>query len=165
MNVYMARARIAPVLEALSLALGDESDEQLVIDTLEGETDLFELVRGLLNSNQDDGGQVEALKQQIADRTERKERAESRIKHRRETIADLMEMAGLTKLPLPEATLSLRQTPPKPAVPAPDLLPDDMCRIERKPDMEKIKDAIAAGQLPAGVILDNGGRSLTVRTK
>jgi hypothetical protein len=72
----------------------------------------------------------------------------------------------LTKLPLPEATLSLRTLKPSPKVVDEEAVPDELCKFVRKPDMEKIKEAVDAHpELPPGVIMSNGGASLTVRRK
>lgn len=160
MRIDLAKIDIQRIAEAVSLAYPD--DDNLLADTLEGETELYEIVGKLLGKIEDANGDVNALKEQIANRAERKGRAESRIKAIRETICQLMDVARLDKLTLPEATLSRRVVAPKTIVQNADLVPDEYCTFTRKPDMAAIK---AAGEVIDGTTLDNGGVSLTVRMK
>lgn len=151
-------------VEAIAAHLRDQldDDERAYLDTLEGQTDLFEWVRRLLGKIEEDEGNVAALKEQIADRTARKSRAEQRIETTREAIKALLDCARLDKLVLPEATLSVRDVPPKAIVTDETAVPEEFCRITRKPDMAAIK--AAEGPIP-GVTFDNGGQSLTIRRK
>lgn len=151
-------------VEAVVLMMRDafDEDEQLHLDTLEGETDLFELAGKLLDQIETDEGQKAALTEQMDSRKVRRDRCDLRIKARREAVAALMDAAKLDKLPLPEATVTLRKLAPKPIVTDADALPDDFCTFTRKPNMAAIKEADA---LPDGVAMDNGGVSLTIRRK
>lgn len=160
----LTQMQISAVMVHLRDILGEEPDEQLILDSLEGETDAFELVRKLLDRIEREEGDVSALVQQISDRNERKARFEKRREGFRETIMAIMDCAGIDKLPLPEATLTVRKVAPKPIVTNPDALPDALCRITRKPDMAAIKAAVITDPLP-GVSFDNGGQSLTIRRK
>src|SRR5690348_3361277 len=90
-KVRVAKADISRCLSILALCPGLEVDEQLKLSTLEGETDFFELVRELLNANEEDEGLIAALDAQIEARETRKERARSRIDARKSAIASLMD--------------------------------------------------------------------------
>lgn len=151
-------------IEAVAAMLHDalEEDERLYLDTLAGETDLYEWVKRLLGKIEDDEGIVLALKEQVADRTVRKSRAESRINAAREAIAALLDCAKLDKLSLPEATVSVRKVAPKLIVVDEAAIPDNFCKLIRKPDMAAIKEA---SEVVPGTSLDNGGTSLTIRRK
>lgn len=164
-EIRVAKASIEHVLDALQHFLGD--DEQLKLDMLEGETNLNGVVSDLLASIEDDEGLVNALDVQIDARAARQERAKHRIDAKRRAIASLMDCALLTKLALPEATLSLRTIAPKAKVVNADELPDEFVRtIEtRKPDTDAIKAAVEAGQSIPGVVMTNGDASLTIRRK
>ena len=165
--IRIAQTDIKRALASLELCPGFDDDEQLKLDTLEGETELFELVRQLLDENEADEGQIAALKEQIEARKVRKERAEARIDARKAAIVSLMDCAQETCLRLPEATLSVRQLAPRPKVTDPAALPDAFVNIEvvRKPDMEAIKAIYEEGQSLPGVTMTNGGTSLSVRRK
>ena len=163
MRLDLTKIQVASVAAMLRDQL--DEDERFYLDTLEGETDLFELTARLLNEIESDEGTSETLAKQMADRAERKKRAEHRVKANREAIAALMECANLDKLTLPEATLSIRKVPPKPIVTDEQAVPDELCKFRRSPDMAAIKAEVEAGRSVSGVQLDNGGTSLTVRRK
>lgn len=164
--IRIAKRDIDQVMEALNHTLGGD-DPDLILDCLEGETDLFGIVRRLLDQNEHDEGNVRSLDQQIDDRKSRKDRAKHRIERRKAAIASLMDCARLTKLALPEATLSLRTLPPKPKVTDADALPDAFVTIQqvRKPDLEAIAVAIEGGASIPGAIRTNGSSSLAIRRK
>jgi hypothetical protein len=152
-------------LALLELCPDLELDEQLKLSTLEGETELCEIMSILLAENEDDEGMIESNKAQINARRERIARFERRIEARREAIISLMNTAMITKLPLPEATVSLRILGPRPKVSIEEAVPDAFCKFVRKPDMKLIEAALDRGEAIPGVILTNGGASLTVRRK
>jgi hypothetical protein len=156
----LTKMQVGAVATMLRDQLGE--DERAYLDTLEGETDLFEWVRKLLDRIEADEGDQKVLAEQISDRTLRKQRAELRVETNREAIKALMECARVDKLTLPEATLSIRDVAPKAIVTDDSAVPDEFRRITRKPDMAAIK--AAESQIP-GVSYDNGGTSLTVRRK
>lgn len=164
MRVDLTKMQIEAVVTMLRDEFADD-DERLLLDTLEGETDLFEMTGKLLNWIEQDEGAVVALKAQVDDRSERRRRFEGRIAAKREAVMALLDCAGLDKLQLPEATLSVRDLPPKPLVADEDALPDELCRVKRTPDMALIRAALDAGEAVAGVTLNNPGRSLTIRRK
>jgi hypothetical protein len=160
-----AKIDIGRALAILELCPDLEVDERLKLSTLEGETELCEIVSMLLAENEDDEGMTESIKAQIEVRRERIARFERRIETRKNAIVSLMDTAVLTKLPLPEATVTLRTLKASPKVTDEEALPDDYCRFIRKPDMAAIKEAFEKGIPVPGVILTNGGASLTVRRK
>lgn len=167
LQIRIAKTDIQRVMASLELAHGFDDDHQLKLDCLEAETELLEVVRQLLNDNEDDEGQIAALDEQIDVRSIRRERAEQRIEGRKKAIASLMDCAAETTLKLPEATLSLRTLKPRPTVSDPDALPDAFLieEVKVKANMEAIKAAIEAGATIPGVTMTNGGSSLTVRRK
>lgn len=165
-EIKLAKTQIGQVLEALNHFLSDD-DEALKLDMLEGETALNEIVSRLLADNEDDEGTIAALDAQVDIRAARKERLQNRIEARKKAIASLMDCARITKLPLPEATLSLRTLQPRPKVADADQLPADFINIveTRKPNLGAIKAAVDRGETIPGVVMTNGSTSLTVRRK
>jgi hypothetical protein len=165
--IKLAKAEIGRVLSILALTPGLEPDEQLKLSCLEGETELNEIVSALLAQNEDDEGDVAKVKEQINTRRERVTRLESRIEARRNAIVSLLDCAQLTKLPLPEATVSVRTLQPRPKVVDAAQLPSAFTieEIVRKPDIEAIEAAMERGASIPGVVMTNGGASLSVRRK
>lgn len=163
MRIDLTRMQVSAVAAMLRDELAD--DERAYLDTLEGETDLYELVRRLLNEIEADEGAQSALTAQIEERQARKQRAAERIKANRTAIMALMESAKVDRLTLPEATVSLRSNPPKPIVIDEASVPDVFCKFRRSPDMAAIRAELESGGAVSGVSFDNGGTSLTVRRK
>jgi hypothetical protein len=165
--IKVAKTEISRVLAILALCPGLEVDDQLKLSTLEGETELNEIVSALLAENEDDEGMIASIKDQIDQRRERKARFEARIEARKNAIASLMDCAQLTKLPLPEATVSLRTLQPRPRVTDVDQLPPAFTieEVVRKPDTDAIEEALKHGASIPGVVMTNGGASLSVRRK
>lgn len=153
-------------VKSIADMLRDEDDDVLLADMLEAETDLHPMLEKLLGWIEQDEGAAAALKQQVEDRTERKRRFEARVATKREAITALLEIAGLDKLQLPEATLSIRRLPPKTLVADEQAIPDEYVRIKRVPDMAAIKAAVESGVAVPGTTMSNGGDlSLTIRRK
>ena len=141
-----------------------DDDERLLLDTLEGETDAFELVRRLLDGIERDEGDAEVLADQIAQREARMRRCKERNTGRREAISAIMQCAGLKKLPLPEATLTLRDLKPKLAIVSDDAVPEQYQVVKRTPDKKAINTAFeAADNLPNWLTRMDAGTSLTIR--
>lgn len=165
MRLDLTKIQVSAVAAMLRDMLAGEPDDQLLADMLEAETDLYEMSRRILDWIEDEEGDQASLKTQIEDRQSRKQRSENRVVAHRQALMALLECAGLDKLTLPEATVSVRKVAPKPIVVDEAALPDELCRFSRKPDMAAIKAEVEAGRAVSGVSFDNGGISLTVRRK
>lgn len=165
MNVNLTLTQISALKTMLRDAI--EREEGLWLDTIEGETDAFELVRKLIDAIEREEGTHAALTEQMASRKARRDRCDARIENYRLAIAAVMECANLDKLPLAEATVSLRTLPPKIAVNDPAAVPEVFTKPVPKPDM----DAIRANYSPASKDLPNWLRiepakpSVTIRRK
>lgn len=165
MRIDLATIHIKAIADALYDAFGD--DDRLITDSLEGETDLFELASRLLNSVERDDGEASILKEQIDNRKLRMDRCKSRNDARREALCALMEAARQDKLVLPEATVSLRYLASKIAVNDPNAVPDEYTAIKRVPDKALIDAAFTVDDetLPNWLRVDPSRPSLTVRRK
>ena len=163
MRLDLATIQIEAVAAMLRDELGD--DERAYLDSLEGETDLYEWIHRLLVVIEENEGIEAALAEQISDRTLRKSRAAKRIETARSAISALLECAQLDKLSLPEATVSVRRNAPPTKVTDEAAVPDELCRFTRKPDMSLIKAEMEAGRAVFGVTVGNAAPILTVRRK
>lgn len=144
-------------------------DEQALADTLDGETDLKEMLAEVMRSTEEDAMLVAGIAERVAELTERKGRLEHRIKAKREAICLTMDKADLGKIEAPEFTLSLRRSPASVVITDQALLPAEYLRTPEppapEPDKKKIGDALKANTSIPGAVLSNGGVSLTVRKK
>lgn len=165
-NIPLERRQIEAIALNLRELVGD--DDQAYHDMLSGETDLFEIVRRLLNWIEVDEGVTAALVAQIGDRNFRKERAQHRIEGYREAIMALLQAARLDKLKLPEATISLRKVDAKLAVTDPDAVPDEYTNTPKpKPSMTAINEAFSPDDetLPNWLRVEPESSSISIRRK
>lgn len=137
-------------------------DTDLLADMMEAETDLHALCGWAFRKMETEDGVVESLNEQISNRQTRRTRAKKRKDAMRELVLHLLNAADLDKVEIPEATFSRRKVAPKRVVVDKDMLPHEYVTFTIKPNMSAIKDAET---MPDGVTMDNGGQSLTVRTK
>lgn len=156
------KAQIADLLTAYpELA----EDDQLLIDTLEGSTDLFSILSRLVAERADAESMVAAIKERVSDLTARKARFERRSEAMKKLAKSLMDAAGQTKLTLPEATLSIAKGREKIVVDDLEALVQGFYRTERVADKDAIKAALEAGSEVPGARLVLSDSILTVRTK
>jgi|SRR5215472_11917694 len=142
-----------------------EEDEVLRADTIEGETETFTLLSKLVRLV----GQAKVLElgtaAYIAELQSRKARFERRQDALRGLVLKLMNTAELTKMELPEATLSIRAGTPKVVIVDETQIPEEYCRVKIEPDKIKIKAAlITTGSVP-GAMLSNAEPVLAILTK
>lgn len=140
-------------------------DEDTLADTLEGESDLPDIIARLIRAHREDKAMADALGVMIAETSERRTRLSSRAEKRKAFALDLMNAAGLRKIELPDFTASVRNVSPKVEVIDDTLLTDAFLKVVKSPDKSAIKAALEQGETVEGAMLGNGGQSLSVRTK
>lgn len=144
-----------------------DADEEAIADTLEGMSDLNDMLAEVARSIADDRADAEACKLRIADLQLRAKRHEDRAAAKREVIASVMERAGVRKITAPDVTLSLGQGKPKLVITNEAQVIADGYGIQPDPVIDKVtlRAALEAGNEVLGATLGNGGVVLTVRTK
>jgi hypothetical protein len=130
-------------------------DDQLRLDTIEGETEAFELMDRITESVLADESLAELARA-------RAKRLEERADHRRAIILQMLEALEMTKVQRPLYTASLSHRS-KPIVTNADALPDDF--IRQSVDLVALGKALRAGQTVEGAELSNPMPSLTLRTR
>lgn len=165
MRVDLTAMQVAAIRAHVLDQVGE--DEQLMLDMLEGETDLFGCVARLLNGIEREEGDRAALTDQMDSRKQRRDRCDVRIQARRNAIAMLMETARVEKLPLPEATVSYRLTSPKIEINDPAAVPEEWTEVKRVPAKARINEAFAVGDadLPNWLRVEPAKPSITIRRK
>lgn len=162
----MKHKHIITLSEAVHIRnLVGDADEQLLHDSLEGETDLFELVDELLEQYAEEDAQYEAIQNRLDALSVRKSSSKSRGDRIREALMACLQAGGLDSLRRPEGTLSL--TDKKPSVESVDesLLPEQFFKTEKKVSKSAINEALKRGEIVPGITMSNGGPSLTVRRR
>lgn len=164
MNVHLQVAEIARAVEYIAPYC--DGDEQLFLDMLEGETDLFGIVNRLHDQRMKDEGMVLGIKARQADLKERRERIEARAEALKDTIGKILRAAHLAKLELPEATYSVRDGKPKLVITDPAAVPAEYQRMKPEPDKTAINDAFTdAAILPNWLVREPARDVVTARTK
>lgn len=142
-------------------------DEDLLLDVLEGQTNLFELASALLLAMKGREAHAEGIKILIRDLEDRKAMLEGRAERLRGLLILLLEDAGLKRLPLDIATISIANRGPKPIWPdAPgDDWPAEFVRVRREINKSAINEALREGRPVPALEMDNGKSGLTVRMR
>lgn len=140
-------------------------DDVLLLDTIQGCTDLFEIAAKAVEIKAEADAMADAVKARISDLESRRGRFSRQSDAMRKLIKGLMEAAGQTKLTLPEATISI--TSPRTSVRVVDVdqLPQGYFSTVRQADKKAIGEALNAGQEIPGAELSLGEEGLTIRTK
>src|SRR6516164_1649428 len=147
-------------------ALEPELDEQTLTDTVEGLTDVHEILAAIVRAALADEALASGLKGRIAEMEERRDRLEERALKRRQIVKDTMVESDLKKLTAPDFTVSIR-----PGMPA--LLVIDEAAVpsiyweprEPRLDRQGLLAELKQGAEITGVTLSNPEPVLRVRTK
>ena len=143
---------MSAAMEVIS-TLPDDEDHALLLGSLEGETDIMEVLDRVIESSIADKKLAEMAR-------ERAKRVEERSQKSREIALRIIEALGVSPLTRPVYTASLTY-PRKPLVTNADELPKEM--IREAPDMVAIGKALRAGETIPGAELKNPEPQLTIR--
>lgn len=146
--------------------LGDNDDPQLLLDTIEGETNLAEACVVVLEETLEDQVLIEGLKAKIEELKVRQGRMERSVEMRRNVILMAMDKAGLHTVKSALGTLSVKPTPPKALIADEALVPAKFWKpADPKLDKGAVVDALKAGEAVPGASLSNGGITLSIKVK
>jgi len=147
-------------------ALHEHDDPKLILDMIEGETDLAEACCVVLEETFEDETLLAGLKATIDLLQTRKGRVEKSIEMRRGIILMAMEKAGIQTLKSPMATLTVRETPPKVVISDEAQIPAKFWKpSDPRLDKAAVGEALKAKETVPGAALSNGGVSLSIRVK
>ena len=143
-----------------------EIDDQTIRDTLEGETDLHEMIAAVIRSALVDEALSTGLRKRLTDMKERLARLEERGTKKRQLALEAMDEVGLTKLQEPDFTVSTRPGSPSLVVTAEGDVPSPYW-VPQPPKMDRqaLLGALKRGAEIPGVELKNPKPVLVVRTK
>ena len=141
-------------------------DDETLRDTLEGLSDLPELIQQVIRSSLDDEAMVNALKLRISDMQERLDRITSRSEKKREIACWAMSTAGIDRLMAEDLSVSLRQGSPKleildeAEIPGHFLIP-----VRPRIDRAGMLACLKLGEAIPGAVLVDGQPHISVRVK
>jgi hypothetical protein len=153
--------------KALALAIArefPEADEETLADTIEGASDLPQLLLAVLRSREEDVALLEALRGRIDTMQARLERLRSRAEQKRALVATAMQEAGLKKLVGPDLTVWLRPGSQKVVLVDETQIPAEfwVAPLPRL-DRQQLLVALKAGRAVPGAVLSNRELGLAVR--
>lgn len=168
MTEYQLR-RQTEAAKSLMASLADHDDAELIADSIEGETGLYEAIEAAL-AEMDECDVMEAgLSAKIEQFTERKRKAVERKKRVQALIEQAMLTTEQTMLRLPTATLSIRKNSPGVVIQDESTIPSRFFVEQERPapklDKRALAEALKANEAIPGASLDNGSVSLSVRRK
>jgi Siphovirus Gp157 len=146
--------------------LDPQIDEQTLADTVEGLTDLHEIVQAVIRAALADEALILGLKCRISDMQGRLDRLQDRASKRRQIARDVMVELDVKKLSAPDFTASIREGIPSLMV----INEDDVPSIYWQPSEPRLNRQELAYELKqgaeiAGVALSNPEPVLSVRTR
>lgn len=140
-------------------------DDATLFDTLDGLTDLTDQCNAVIGSALADEATADGLKDFIGALEARCERIRTRAIAKRAAVRAAMEDAGVSKLALPVATLTITAGKPSVVIYDEAVVPPAFFRWTKAPDKKAIKDAIDKGFPVDGCRLNNSPNVMTVRTR
>lgn len=167
-STYLDPIKEAKAVTALRESLrqmGEGDDETLLLDTIEGQTSLFEIVDRLLVSIAEDAGLAAGADAAAEKLARRAERFEKRAETTRALIEQALMVAELPKLERPAATLSLVNRAPKVEITEEAEIPAEFWKTgDPHLDKKALAAALKEGRAVPGACLSNAAPSLTIRT-
>jgi hypothetical protein len=147
-------------------ALYQDIDDETLLDTLEGISDLPELIQGLIRSSLEDEVLISALKQRVEDMHARLSRLKDRFERKRELASWAMTNAEIMKMQTADFTLSLRQGPPRLDVVDQEKVPAEYL-VPQPPRLNRsgLIGALKRGDVIPGAVLIEGQMHVAVRVR
>lgn len=147
-------------------ALYVDIDDDTLRDTLEGISELPDLVKAIVRSSLDDEVLISALKERAEDMQARLSRLKDRFDRKRELAAWAMASAAIANVQAEDFTLSLRQGPPRLEILDEDKVPPEYL-IPQRPRLDRagLTSALKRGDVIPGTVLVNGQMHIAVRVR
>jgi DNA-binding transcriptional MerR regulator len=143
-----------------------EIDEDTVADTVEGLTNVHELLAAIIRAALIDEAYASGLKERIEQMEARMRRLDERAARKRQIARDAMVENEIKKIADAEFTVSVRAGTPALVVVEEGLIPSDYW-VPREPrlDRQGLLSELKQGATIAGVALSNPEPVMSVRTK
>lgn len=158
--------RLIEVVSAELIALlGDEFDPATFWDTLDGETDVMDILGAILRDRME-AAVFEAANKAAADEySTRARKFAERQKALSKALGKILDMTGQKKVQHPLGTVSRIAGRASVEITDETLVPRELCQITVSPDKKAIKEALESGESVPGAALSIGDPSVSVRVK
>ncbi len=142
-----------------------EDDEELKTDMIEGETNAFSILDRAIDRIRHEQFLQEAIEQRKREMSVRHIFSQRRETFWRRIVMKVMDMAGIRRAQLAEATLSVSSSPQSVIITDETLIPAEFWRIKREVDKDAIRKEIRDGGVVLGAQLSNKEDHLVVKSK
>lgn len=159
----MTNPTLGPIADHIRDLLGDDYDETTFIDTLDGETDAFDVMDQLAVDLVEAKAMEDAAMEMRRVYHDRAQRMANRQTNIRNSIAAILDAIKLEKVKRPLYTASRTKGRDYVVVTDADAVPTQLCMITKTPDKTAIKKQIDAGEDVPGATLETSPRGLQVR--
>lgn len=147
------------------IELYPNADEESILDTLEGMTDVSEICAVIQRERLDVLAMVEAVKSRIATMQTRKERLEQKASKLKALILRVMQQTGHKRIVAPDFTISRRAIADTVIINDEAAIPARFKTIEQieKTDKKALLSALKEGQLISGARLEEGRETISTK--
>lgn len=144
-------------------AMGEDFDDQALFDTLDGETNLVDVLQSIMRAARYKSRMAKAAKEYSKEIAEKGDRLEASAAKMRAICLNSMTDADIKKVNAPEFTMFRVRTAGKVDIPDESAVPDEWCAIKRQPKRNDIRDALRNGASFNWATLAEDGETLAVR--
>jgi hypothetical protein len=165
MQIFSEQRRFSELRRRL-LEADPEIDKRTLADTLEGATDLREVIASVIRSALEDDSLAKALEGRLEAMKARLARLEATAEKKREIALAAMEEADIEKILEPDFTVSIRAVAPGVVVTNQAVIPEWFWIPQpAKLDKRLLLETLKAGEAVMGAELANSKITLAIRTK
>jgi len=153
-------------LEYLSEQLAEYKDDlETFWDTLDGETDVMDMVGSAIEDIVSAEGDQAKLDHIILKYTHRRDAVISRKHALKRALKIILLATQQKKIPHALATVSLREGSESVLIADQTKIPTQLCKTTLTPDKAAIKKLLQAGEVIDGAVLNTGPQSISIRMK
>lgn len=163
MNIHASIGSIKGTAEMIREMLGSDFDNETFLDTLDGETDVMDMIGFLIESRVEAKEVETAMKSIAAVYTARAKRYASQADACTKGLGKLLDATGEKKIAHEIGTVSRTKPRVSMTVVDPTAIPSQLCKAV--PDNAAIKAQLEAGETVPGAELVSGEAGVTVRVK
>lgn len=140
-------------------------DDDFIRDTMEGETNLREMIGALIADDALDAATVAAIKNVANKLNARAERIGKRIEVRRALIGSALQIAELKKLETPAGTVTVKAVAPCVVIIEESDIPAAYFKPQApKLDKHALSEALKNGETIPGASMSNGSTTIQIRS-
>tara|TARA_R100001369_G_C3221186_1_gene150087 strand:+ start:61 stop:546 length:486 start_codon:yes stop_codon:yes gene_type:complete len=161
--MYIKFEEISSMSDQIRMMTGDDTDTFL--DTLDGETDVMDILGKLLQERAEASIYETSTKELAATYNSRAKRLANRQSAISITIGQLLDAMGEKKVQHPLATISRTKARWSVSITDADQIPTQLMNVTTKPDLAAIKKQMDQGEIVPGCEISPGQPSITVRIK